>query len=400
VAVRRSSGILLPVASLPGGRLDRDAFRFVDWLSAAGQSWWQVLPLGPPDFTGSPYSSASAFAAHAGYLCAPTARVTATERSAYRARNAFWIEDWVQHAGEGAIDDQVRFDREWSALRTYASGRGVRLIGDLPIFVAAGGADHRKHPEFFLRGVIAGVPPDAFSADGQRWGSPLYDWPALRARGYRWWIERFRRQLALLDLVRVDHFRGFVASWEIKETEKTARRGRWRRGPGDAVFRAAARELGRLPLIAEDLGVITPPVDRLRERLGLPGMRVLQFAFDGGRSNPHLPERHPRRSVVYTGTHDNDTTTGWWRSLDGAAKERCGIAGAEPAWELIEMAWGSRADLAIAPVQDILGLGSEARVNHPGRSAGNWRWRVERRALTAPLARRLASLTRRSGRGG
>lgn len=380
--------------------MDRDALRFVDWLSAAGQSWWQVLPLGPPDHTGSPYSSASAFAAHAGYLAAPAARVTETERRAYRARNAFWIEDWIAHAGEGAIDDQVRFDREWSALRTYARGRGVRLIGDLPIFVAARGADHRQHPELFLSGVIAGVPPDAFSADGQRWGSPLYDWPALRSRGYRWWIERFRRQLALLDLIRVDHFRGFVASWEIAATEKTARRGRWRRGPGDAVFRAAERELGRLPLIAEDLGVITEPVDRLRERLGLPGMRVLQFAFDGGRANPHRPERHPRRSVVYTGTHDNDTTTGWWRSLDGEARERSGLAGAEPAWELIEMAWGSRADLAIAPVQDILGLGSEARVNHPGRSAGNWHWRLERRALTAALARRLALVTRRSRRDG
>ncbi len=396
--MRRSSGILLPVASLPGGRLDREAFRFVDWLCAAGQSWWQVLPLGPPDFTGSPYSSASAFAAHRGYLAHPDARVTAGARAAYRARNAFWIEDWTSYAGEDALDDQIRFDREWSSLRAYARARGVRLMGDLPIFVAAGGADHRQHAELFLRGVVAGVPPDAFSADGQRWGNPLYDWPALRARGYRWWIERFRRHLSLLDLLRVDHFRGFVASWAIRAGSKTARRGRWRRGPGDALFRAAERELGRLPLVAEDLGLITPPVDRLRERLGLPGIRVLQFAFDGSPGNPHGPTRHPRRAVVYTGTHDNDTAAGWWRSLDAGARERSGLRGREPGWELLELAWACRAELAIAPVQDVLGLGSEARINHPGRAGGNWHWRLDHGALTPALARRLRLVTQRSRR--
>lgn len=396
--VRRSSGILLPVASLPNGTLDREAYRFVDWLRAAGQSWWQVLPLGPPDLTGSPYSAASAFAAHAGYLARPRARVGATERGAYRERNAAWIGDWERAAGAGAIDDQIRFDREWSALRAYARSRGVRLMGDLPIFIAQASADHAAHPELFLRGVVAGVPPDAFSADGQRWGSALYDWPALRARGYRWWIERFRRQVALFDLLRVDHFRGFVAYWAIPARARTARRGRWRRGPGRAVFDAAARELGPLPLVAEDLGVITPPVERLRERLGLPGMRVLQFAFDGDRRNPHRPERHPARAVAYTGTHDNDTALGWWRSLDARARERVGIAGREPHWELLALAWASRAELAIAPLQDILGLGSDARLNHPGRSTGNWRWRVPRAALTPALARRLRAATQRGRR--
>lgn len=396
--VRRSSGILLPVGSLPNGTLDREAYRFVDWLHAAGQSWWQVLPLGPPDFTGSPYSGASAFAAHAGYLAEPRASVSAAEREAYRRRNAAWIGDWERAAGPAAVDDQVRFDREWSALRAYARSRGVRLMGDLPIFVARDSADHSAHPELFLRDVVAGVPPDAFSADGQRWGSALYDWPALRARGYRWWIERFRRQLALFDLIRVDHFRGFVAYWAIPERAATARQGRWRRGPGRAVFDAAARELGRLPLVAEDLGVITPPVDHLRERLRLPGMRVLQFAFDGDRRNPHRPERHPARSVAYTGTHDNDTALGWWRSLDAGARERVGIAGREPHWELISLAWASRAELAIAPLQDILGLGSDARLNHPGKSSGNWSWRVPRGALTPSLARRLREATRRGRR--
>ena len=399
MAVRRSSGILLPVASLPHGTLDCQAFRFVDWLRAAGQAWWQVLPLGPPDFTGSPYSSASAFAAHRGYLADPDARVTVRDRDAYRARHAFWLDDWMSYAGESALDDQIRFDREWSALRAYARARGVRLLGDLPIFVSRGGADHRQHPELFLRGIVAGVPPDAFSADGQRWGNPLYNWPAQRARGYRWWIERFRRQLGLADLVRVDHFRGFVASWAIPAGSKTARRGRWLRGPGYALFRAAERELGRLRLVAEDLGVITPAVDRLRERLGLPGMRVLQFGFAGGTDDPHRVEHHPRRAVVYTGTHDNDTTAAWWRSLDDRTRERSGLSGREPGWELLELAWASRADLAIAPVQDVLGLGGEARVNHPGRAAGNWRWQLDSAALTAALARRLAVVTRRSGRG-
>lgn len=396
----RSSGILLPVASLPNGRLDREAYRFVDWLAEAGQSWWQVLPLGPPDPTGSPYSASSAFATHAGYLARPEARVSERDRSAYRARNAAWLGDWVAFAGPGAVDDQIRSDREWSALREHARTRGVRLIGDLPIFVAAGSADHRAHPELFRRGVIGGVPPDAFSADGQRWGNPLYDWPALRARGYRWWIERFRRQLALFDLVRVDHFRGFVAYWEIDARAKTARRGHWRRGPGASFFHAVTRELGSLPLIAEDLGVITPPVHRLREGLALPGMRVLQFAFDGDERNPHRPAHHPVRAVVYTGTHDNDTALGWWSSLDERARARTGLAGREPHWELLTMAWDSRARLAVAPAHDVLGLGTAARINHPGRLGGNWSWRADRRAFTPSLARRLRELTRRAGRLG
>ncbi len=394
----RSSGILLPVASLPNGRLDREAYRFIDWLALGGQSWWQVLPLGPPDLTGSPYSSSSAFASHPGYLTRPDARVTERERIAYRLRNRAWLGDWLAFAGPDATDDQIRFDREWSALRDHARARGVRIIGDLPIFVAAGSADHLAHPELFRRGVVAGVPPDAFSADGQRWGNPLYDWSALRARGYRWWIERFRRQEALFDLVRVDHFRGFVAYWEIDARAKTARRGQWRRGPGASLFRAVIDELGPLPLIAEDLGVVTPPVERLRASLRLPGMRVLQFAFDGDPRNPHRPSHHPVRSVVYTGTHDNDTALGWWSSLDDRARARTGLAGNEPQWELLAMAWRSRASLAVAPAADVLGLGREARINHPGRGGGNWSWRADRAAFTPQLARRLRETTRATGR--
>ncbi|HET8569129.1 MAG TPA: 4-alpha-glucanotransferase [Candidatus Limnocylindria bacterium] len=395
--MRRSSGILLPVASLPGGRLDREAHRFVERLAKARQSWWQVLPLNPPDALGSPYSALSAFAAHPGYLAEPTARVTAHERRVFRERNAYWLPDWLRYAGQDALDDQVRFDREWRALRRHATARGVRIMGDMPIFIAAGSADHLAHPELFQRGAVAGVPPDYFSRTGQLWGNPLYDWSALRRTGYRWWIERLRRALALYDVVRVDHFRGFVAYWSVRAGARDARRGRWRRGPGAAPFRAAERELGRLAVVAEDLGVITPAVQRLRDALGFPGMRVAQFAYGDARS-PHRVERHPRDVVAYTGTHDNDTALGWWRSLDRPTRERTGLPGREPGWELIELVWSSRADVAIAPLQDVLGLGTAARVNRPGRARGNWRWRMRAGSFTAAHARRLAAITERARR--
>src|SRR5919109_4790174 len=209
----RSSGVLLHPTSLPGGRLGEEAYRFVDWLAAAGQSWWQVLPLGPPDEHGSPYKARSAFAGSEELLAEPNARVGEEEAAAFRRREAFWIEEWIAQAGAGGLEGQVRFEREWQALRAYARARGVRVFGDLPIYVAEGSVDHLAHPELFQRGVVAGVPPDDFSATGQLWGNPLYDWPALRRRGYRWWSERFRRTLGLFDLARIDHFRGFVAYW-------------------------------------------------------------------------------------------------------------------------------------------------------------------------------------------
>src|SRR5580765_4105358 len=202
----RSSGVLLHPTSLPNGVLDREAYRFVDWLAAAGQSWWQLLPLGPPDDYGSPYRSASAFAAWSGLLANPRARVTRAERDAFRERNEGWALDWEWFAGDDALDDQVRFEREWTALRTYARERGVSLIGDVPIYVAPGSADHLAHPELFQEGEVAGVPPDAFTAAGQLWGNPLYDWAAHRREGYVWWTERFRRTFELFDVVRIDHF--------------------------------------------------------------------------------------------------------------------------------------------------------------------------------------------------
>ncbi|HEX6699715.1 MAG TPA: 4-alpha-glucanotransferase [Gaiellaceae bacterium] len=394
----RSAGILLHPTSLPGGRLGEEAYRFVDWLAAAGQSWWQILPLGPPDETGSPYAATSAFAAWRGLLAEPRAKVTEDELEDFVARHPYWIADWSAFAGGAAVADQVRFEREWGALRRYAADRGIRLIGDLPMYVAPGGADHVAHPELFESGEVAGAPPDPFSADGQHWGNPLYDWHANRVEGYRWWIERFRRTFELVDLTRLDHFRGFVAYWAVPEHDTTARNGRWRRGPGAEVFRAAQAELGELPVIAEDLGHITRPVHRLRDELGFPGMVVLEFGFDGRPHNPHHPASHRKHQIVYTSTHDQDTALGWWRSVDDATRRRTGVDPSDPAWGIVELALGSRASVAIAQLQDVLGLGSEARMNTPGRRDGNWSWRYRRGALTDELAARLRHATERAGR--
>ena len=398
VVLERSSGILLHPTSLPGGRLGPEAYAFVDWLAAAGQSWWQMLPLGPPDEYGSPYTASSAFAAWNGLLADPDAAVSEAELADFRERHAFWIGDWERFAGSDAAVDQVRFEREWRALREYARGCGVGLIGDVPIYVAPDGADYELHPELFRRGVVAGAPPDALSRTGQLWRNPLYDWPALNRRGYRWWIERFRRTFELVDLARVDHFRGFVAYWAVPRGQRTALHGHWCRGPGEALFRATRDALGDLPLIVEDLGIITPAVGRLRDRLGLPGMVVLQFAFGGGPDNPHRPENHRERLVVCTGTHDTDTAVGWFESLGARARAATGLDPTEPHWSLIEVALGSRAVLAITPAQDVLGLGSSARMNRPGVRKGNWRWRLRPGQLTDELAGRLRAATAAAGR--
>jgi 4-alpha-glucanotransferase len=406
--IQRSSGVQLHITSLPGGRLGPDAYRFVDWLEAAGQSWWQTLPLGPPDRHASPYKARSAFAAWPGLLHDRRATVTRAELLEFRERHAAWIGDWERYSGRGAVADQVRFEREWTALRRYALDRGVRLIGDVPIYVAAGSADHALHPELFRPGLLAGAPPDAFSSSGQLWGNPVYDWPALRRRRYRWWTERLRRTLELFDLARIDHFRGFVAYWAVPAGARTARGGTWKRGPGRAVFDAMTRGLGLnhpLPLIAEDLGVITAPVRRLRDELELPGMLVLQFAFDP--DDPHGPHRFGNQvenSVMYTGTHDHDTARGWYESLDAVTREAVdrelaahGLRrGREPWWALIRLAFSSPARVAMVQAQDV--LGSEARMNHPARAAGNWRWRMEPGELTPALARRLRDATEEAGR--
>ena len=388
----RSSGVQLHPTSLPSGRLGSEAYAFVDWLAEAGQAWWQMLPLGPPDRYGSPYKSASAFAAWPGLLAEPRAPVARAAELDFRDRNAFWIDDWARR---GSVADQVRFAREWGALRRYAADRGVRLIGDVPIYVAPGSVDHRAHPELFRDDAVAGTPPDAYTDKGQLWGNPLYDWPALQRRGYRWWIERFRRVFELFDLARIDHFRAFVAYWAVPKGARHALSGRWRRGPGRAPFDAAARELGPLPLIAENLGVITPAVDRLRRALGLPGMVVLQFGFDPDPHSVHRPENHTEDNVVYTSTHDNDTLRGWYESLDPAARPP--VEGDEPHWSLIRLAFGSPARVAMVQMQDVLGLGTEARMNQPGRASGAWKWRLDA-VPDAEAARRLRAATEAAGR--
>jgi 4-alpha-glucanotransferase len=406
IDLRRSSGVQLHITSLPGGRLGRDAYRFVDWLAAAGQTWWQVLPLGPPDRYGSPYKSRSAFAAWPGLLADPRAPVSSDEVIAFRQREGFWARDWESFAGRGALADQVRFSREWGELRAYAAGAGVRLFGDVAIYVAPGSADHRAHPALFRSGVVAGAPPDAYSSTGQLWGNPLYDWPALRRRRYGWWVERLRRTMSLFDLARIDHFRGFVSYWAVPSRARTAASGRWQRGPGRAVFDAVVAELGDVALVAEDLGVITPPVARLRDTLGFPGMVVLQFGFDDGDpESVHRFENHEVNRVVYTGTHDHDTARGWYSSLDDATRSRVdekvaavGVRERQPWWSLIRLALASRAQVAMMQAQDVLGLGSEARMNAPGRTGGAWRWRMERGALTPRLARRLREATEAAGR--
>ena len=406
IELARSSGVQLHLTSLPGGRLGPEAYRFVDWLAAAGQTWWQVLPLGPPDRYGSPYKARSAFAAWPGLLGSPRAPVSRLEVLEFRRLEAFWAVDWERFSARGALADQVRFSREWNALRAYASARGVRLFGDVAIYVAPGSADHRAHPELFRSGLVAGAPPDAFSDDGQLWGNPVYDWPALRRQQYRWWVERARRTRSLFDLARIDHFRGFVSYWGVPAGARTARSGRWHRGPGRSLFDAFSRSLGSLSLVAEDLGVITPAVTALRESLGLPGMVVLQFGFDPRKPRSvHRFENHVEDRVVYTGTHDHDTARGWYSGLPGderafvdAAFARHGVEERDPWWSLIRLALRSPARVAMLQAQDVLGLGSEARMNDPRRAAGSWRWRMEAGALTPALARRLREATEDAGR--
>jgi 4-alpha-glucanotransferase len=401
----RSSGVQLHLTSLPGGRLGPAAREFVDWLAAAGQSWWQMLPLGPPDRYGSPYKASSAFAAWNGFLEHPDAEVDPEEQRAFVERHAFWAGSLPPRM----LPDQVRFEREWSALRAYASERGVGLIGDVPIYVAPGSYDQKAWPELFVDGVVAGVPPDAFTAAGQRWGNPIYDWPALQRRRYRWWVERFRRVFELYDMARIDHFRAFVAYWAVPAGDRDARRGTWRRGPGRAPFDAAQRELGWPgfgSFIAEDLGVITPPVTRLRRALGYPGMVVLQFAFDPeDPRGPHRLENHGTDVVAYTGTHDTDTLRGWWDTLEAPRRDEAlgalraaGLEDDDVDWGLIRLWMGSPAPLVMLQVQDVLGLGSEARMNLPGTAGGAWKFALRNGQLKAAHAERLRAATEEAGR--
>jgi 4-alpha-glucanotransferase len=305
---------------------------------------------------------------------------------------------------------QFLFFRQWQGLREHAKTSGVRIVGDAPIFVAHDSADLWAHRELFrldargLPEVVAGVPPDYFSSTGQLWGNPLYDWEALSRTGYRWWIDRLRMAHRLVDLVRLDHFIGFERYWEVPAGSATAQGGRWMPGPGAGLLDAVRAALGGLPVIAEDLGLVTPEVEALRLRYGLPGMRVLQFAFAGAVEARFLPHRYDRNTVVYTGTHDNDTTRGWFASATPRERQLLQrylgreVREEDASWELVRLAWASVADLAVAPLQDLLSLGSEARMNLPGSATGNWRWRLLPDQLGDALLDRLAELTATYGR--
>ena len=478
----RRAGVLLHPTSLPGpgdhGDLGPDAYRFIDFLAAAGIGVWQVLPLGPTHSDRSPYQCLSVHAGDPELISIQplldhgwvTAQALHDSRSdaLQQARDGFrqhaddgqrdawrhfteaeagWLDtyalfialrdahghqgwnDWPQPLRDRQADalqqareqyaeriEQVRFEQflfqqQWCDLRRYANQRGIRLFGDLPIFVAHDSADVWANPEQFLLdhnghpNVVAGVPPDYFSATGQRWGNPLYDWPHMAKDDFAWWRDRLRSQLSLFDLVRIDHFRGFEAYWEIPGDADTAVDGRWVTGPGNALFEAISKDLGTpLPLVAEDLGVITDEVEALRDRWGLPGMKILQFAFDGNADNPYLPHNHRRLSVVYTGTHDNDTSLGWYNSLDAPTRnnlhEYLGRPGEAWPWPLLRSALASVACLAVLPMQDLLALGSEHRMNVPGVAEGNWGWRFQWDWLQPELAARVHDMVSRYGRLG
>ncbi len=309
----------------------------------------------------------------------------------------------VEHQRELEVERAIQFAffEQWRALHGYCARRGIRIIGDVAIFVNYDSADVWRNPELFFLDenlqptLVAGVPPDAFSATGQRWGNPLYRWEACRAQGYQWWAQRISWALKTCDVLRLDHFRGFESYWEIPASESTAVHGHWRQGPGDDLFRALRERVGELPFIAEDLGMITAEVHALRERLQIPGMKVLQFAFGDPGAHIYLPHNYPPNCVVYTGTHDNDTTLGWWESA--RPHERAGAQAyvgqvEDVPWAFIRAAYASVARLAIVPLQDVLGLSSEARMNTPSEPTGNWGWRFAPGALTGELEEKLAAL--------
>ncbi len=493
----RSAGILLHPTSLPGrygiGDLGNEARQFADFLQAAGQSIWQVLPVNPTGYGDSPYQSFSAFAGNPllisveelrqrGYVTAVElahvpifpekevdfarvipyrlgllrnaadrffASASGDDRELYERfceSNSHWLDDfalfmaaknahnlvtWTEwdpalaHREPAAVASwrerlasdiavqrywQFEFNRQWCALQAYCHARGIRIMGDVPIYVAHDSADVWSHPDLFYLDENgrptkqAGVPPDYFSDTGQLWGNPIYRWDRIRETGYQWWIERFRAALTMFDMVRLDHFRGFEAYWEVPAGETTAMHGRWVKGPGADLFHVLTRALGELPIVAENLGVITPEVEAIRKEFCFPGMAILQFAFGNDPQGPSFrPHNYVRNLAAYTGVHDNDTVVGWWtggigdstRTVEDVKKEHdfarayLGFEHEPIHWVMIRAGMRSVADIAVAPLQDVLGLGSEARMNVPGRASGNWRWRYVAGALKPEHSGRL-----------
>ncbi len=492
----RASGILLHPTSLPGefgvGDLGAEAFKFVDFLAEAGQTYWQVLPLGQTGYGDSPYQCYSAFAGNTNLISPqklvrenlltgedlsrkpdfPQDRVDfgkvidwknwilskAYENfrqtsdydlrekfQAFKNEFAWWLDDYalfrairknqnqkpwyeweksLKLRDESAMAEarqdlpeeieaqklyQFLFLEQWLRLKTYANEKGVKIIGDIPIFVALNSADVWHNPsEFKLNAdgsptVVSGVPPDYFSKTGQLWGNPIYDWDKMLADGFGWWTRRVEFTLKNVDIARLDHFRGFAACWEVPGADKTAENGTWVDAPGKELLQALRNAVGdELPFMAEDLGVITPDVESLRDDFNLPGMRILQYAFGGDEHNSYLPHNFIQNCVAYSGTHDNDTTVGWFASANEHEREFCfkylNSDGREIHWDFIRIIFESVADTAIIPMQDILGLGSEARMNLPASNSGNWNWRCRTENFSQELAQKLKELTELYGR--
>ena len=492
--MKRSSGILMPISSLPSphgiGTLGAEARKFVDFLAAAGQSWWQILPVSPTSYGDSPYQSFSAYAGNPYFidldlLCedglltpeevnavnwgADPSRVDYSaiyngrfpllhlamergwERDAdkvkpFSVQNDTWLPDYalfmalkrhfgmkswtewpdedirlrrpeaVQRYQKELADDirlftyiQYLFFRQWEALRAYAHEKGIGIIGDLPIYVAMDSADVWADPRAFqldernVPAEVAGVPPDYFTADGQLWGNPLYDWDAMKADGYSWWIRRIAGASRLYDILRIDHFRGLESYWAVPYGETTAKIGRWVKGPGMDLIGVLTEKFPNLQFIAEDLGYLTPEVRQLLADSGLPGMKILQFAFDSRETANYLPHTYPRNCVCYAGTHDNSTLMGWKNDAApsdiAAAREYLGLNEEEGFhWGILRGGQSSVADLFVAQMQDYLGLGAEARMNTPGILGGNWQWRMLPDQITEGLTKRIARMTSLYGR--
>ena len=492
--MKRSCGILMPISSLPSphgiGTLGAEARKFVDFLADAGQSWWQILPVGPTSYGDSPYQSFSAYAGNPYFvdldlLCedglltpaevnsvnwgTDPAKVDysaiynsrfpllhlamkrgwerdADKVAAFSEENASWLPDYAlfmavkRHFGmqswtewpdedirlrrpeavaryqEELADDirlftyiQYLFFRQWEDLRSYAHEKGIGIIGDLPIYVAMDSADVWADPRAFqldernVPAEVAGVPPDYFTADGQLWGNPLYDWDAMKADGYTWWIRRIAGASRLYDILRIDHFRGLESYWAVPYGETTAKIGRWVKGPGMDLIGVLTEKFPNIQFIAEDLGYLTPEVRQLLEDSGLPGMKVLEFAFDSREAANYLPHTYPRHCVCYAGTHDNATLMGWKDEAAPAdiamARQYLGLNDEEGFhWGVLRGGQSSVADLFVAQMQDYLGLGSEARMNTPGILGGNWQWRMLSGQITDALTARIAGMARLYGR--
>ena len=435
---QRQAGVLLHPSSLPSGRVGKDAQRWLDFLAAAGVGVWQMLPLGVPLAGVSPYQCASAFAINPKLfpVALPPVKKTDAAFVAWYQRQSHWIDnyalfmelkqqhdcapwfDWPvplrqrhddalqafrqQHQSKinKHIRQQYQLYTHWQEVRRYAAERNVTLFGDMPIFVAHDSADVWASPENFLLDeagqptLVAGVPPDYFSETGQRWGNPQYDWEHMRLSDFSWWRQRLHYHFELFDLVRIDHFRGLVASWMIPAACPTAIEGYWQDVPGAALLQCIQQDMGIMPLVAEDLGVITPEVEALRQQFNLPGMSVLQFAFDAFEDNPHKPQNVTEDRIYYTGTHDNDTVLGWFSSLDPTRQaDVLSILNVTDAAQvhavMIQTVLQSRADIAVIPLQDLLGLGAEARMNIPGTTDDNWLWRFRWQDIPTDLASNL-----------